>query len=505
MKMFKYFSILIAFAAFLQGCENFIDVNPESNESVDNFYKDYNQVSAALTGCYNGLQKPMNFEWMLTELRTDNAKQQTPSSTSAANIELNDLNMYVQSPSHAQIYNYWYAVYQNIKNINLVLNALDANYNDGTGATELGSASIAMDETKRKQLAGEAMFLRAYHYFNMVRLFGGVMIMTEPLAPADVKQINRSSVEEVYKLVKADLNAAIAGLSTKKYSEIAAADKGRVTAWAAKALLAKVHLTLGDKASALTLLNDIKTNSGYSLLTNFADVFSITNEMNAEILFAIRYKAGGFGIGSPFANRFAPLQSGSAVINGDGNGLNYPTNNIDAALITTDKRKVSTISKWTSKFYVTKFYSQVMNKEDAENDFPVIRYADVLLMLAEAEGYPNGIQYINQIKTRAGLPAVTAGVNDQALFEAELLKERRLEFAYENQRFFDLVRLNALIPVVKAYYASEYSAHYAKYPKPVATLAELQARLTPEKQLLPIPQREIDTNNEIDILQNLGY
>lgn len=505
MKNIKSYFLILVTAISISGCESFIDVKPESNESLDNFYNNYGQISAALTGCYNGLQNPMNYEWMLTELRTDNAKQQSPSSTSATNIEFNDLDMYVQSPSHAQIYNYWYAVYQNIKNINLVLSSLAVNYNTSSSVIEYGTLTATIDEAKRKQLAGEAMFLRAYHYFNLVRLFGGVMIMTEPLAPNEVKQINRSAAEDVYKLIVADLSAAIDGLSTKKYAEIPTADLGHVNIWAAKALLAKVYLTKGNKPSALALLNDIKTNSGYSLLVNYSEVFSITSEMNAEILFAIRYKAGGFGIGSPFANSFAPLQSGSAVINGDGAGLNYPTNDYDKALLVTDKRKVTTISKWTTKLYVTKFLSPVMNVGDAENDFPIIRYADVLLMLAEAEGYPNGIAYINLIKTRAGLPDVAATVVNQATFEAELLKERRLEFGYENQRFFDLLRFNALIPAIQAYFASEYSLHYSKYPKPVPTLATLQNRVTVAKQLLPIPQREIDTNNEIDIPQNSGY
>ena len=100
---------------------------------------------------------------------------------------------------------------------------------------------------------------------------------------------------------------------------------GRANSWAARALLAKVYLTLNRKADALVLLNDVINNSGYSLLPNYAGVFSTLNEMNAEILFSVRYKSGKVGLGSPFANLFAPNNSGLAVVNGDGQGYNYPT------------------------------------------------------------------------------------------------------------------------------------------------------------------------------------
>src|SRR5690606_29648171 len=109
---------------------------------------------------------------------------------------------------------------------------------------------------------------------------------------------------------------------------------GRATSWAAKALLAKVYLTRGQNSQALALLNDVIDHSGYGLLDSYENVFAINNEMNKEILFAVRYKAGGLGQGSPMANYFAPLGSGNAVVNGDGTNYNYPTDEIDHAYIT---------------------------------------------------------------------------------------------------------------------------------------------------------------------------
>src|SRR5436190_2039286 len=135
---------------------------------------------------------------------------------------------------------------------------------------------------------------------------------------------------------------------TAKFAQIPATDLGRANSWSAKALLAKVYLTLNRKTDAATLLQDIITNSGYSLQASYANVFSITTEMNSEILFNVRYKAGGIGLGSTFANSFAPLNSGSAVVNGDGLGLNYPTAELNNLYTATDARKAVNIAVFGS-------------------------------------------------------------------------------------------------------------------------------------------------------------
>ncbi|MHC1705661.1 MAG: RagB/SusD family nutrient uptake outer membrane protein [Tenuifilaceae bacterium] len=507
MKNIKILAGLIVIFALLTSCEDFIDLKPESYLSEDNYYTNYDQINTALLGCLGGMRDPLNFEWKITEVRTDNARQAASGSTSTPNLELNDLDMYSVSTEHPQVYNYWYAVYKNIYNVNLVLKSLGVKYNPESGINELVDINISMDSTQRMKLAGEALFIRSYHYFNLVRLFGGVFMITEPITPPQAKKINRSSADDIYKLILADLQMSTSVLGRTRYV-LTSNELGRPSLWASEALLAKVYLTLGDKTSAIPLLGDIILNSGHTLLANYADVFSITNEMNAEIIFAVRYKAGGLGMGSPFANLFAATNSGSSIISGDGSGLNYPTNEFNATFLTTDLRKTVTLGVFVGGKYpiwVKKFFSPVSIKGDAENDWPILRYSDVLLMMAEAQGYPGGITYINKTRVRAGLGDLPATVNNQTLFEVELLKERRFELAFENHRFFDLVRLNALIPTVKAYFASEYNSFYAAMAKNLVPLAVLQARVTAETTLLPIPQREIDTNNEIAIIQNPGY
>jgi len=323
MKKLQY--LLLFCGLGLMSCKKVIDLYPQSNLNTGTYYTNVEEVKAGLTGAYNGLQRPMLYEWQLTELRTDNSKQGAPASTASTNRELSDLDMFIPNTSHPTIYNYWLATYNNIRNANIILQRLGVVYDPAAGSISLSPITIPITETDRKQLAGEALFIRAYHYFNLVRLFGGVMLVYEPISPAQSKTMNRVPEADIYKLIQADLTTASQWMNQLKFTQMASADLGRATSWAAKGMLAKVYLTLNRKAEAITLLQDVMTNSGYSMQGSYNNVFSINNEMNSEIMFAVRYKAGGLGLGSSFANTFAPLGTGSNVINGDGDGLNYPT------------------------------------------------------------------------------------------------------------------------------------------------------------------------------------
>lgn len=524
MKSVNYIYPVLFLMMALSACSKIIDLNPESNVTVENFYKNYDEVNTALTGCYNGLQKPLETEWMLTELRSDISKQGSPGSTANTNIELNNLNTYQQNASQSGVYDYWLNTYKNIRSANYVLRSLGVTYANGQ-TSFTGKPTADLSDEQRNRMAGEALFIRAYHYFNLVRLFGGVFILTEPKAPAQLKQINRSSVADCYALITADLKAAEAWLPVKTYTQEAATDRGRANVWAAKALLAKVFLTTEKKSEALLLLNSIITQSGYDLLPSYADVFSITNEVNKEILFTVRYKAGGLGLGNYMANSFAALNSGSAIVNGNGSGLNYPTINLEGKYIVPatgfkDARKEVNIGRYNQLSYVKKFVSPVVLKNDAENDFPVLRFSDVLLMKAEAEGFSStSVELINKVRQRSGAgaypgtgnfnsafylyPASGAEAITDANFLDKLLNERRIEFAFENQRYFDIVRTGQFSALMDAYYEAEYDEHYKRF-NPALTLAELKTNKG-IRPLLPIPQKELDTNNEIEIKQNDGY
>ena len=122
-------------------------------------------------------KEPLSNEWQFTELRSDNSKQGSPGSTASTNRDLSDLDMFTPATSHQAIYTYWSANYNNIRNVNIVLQKLGVAYDPATGTISFAAIDIPITETDRKQLAGEAMIIRAYHYFNMVRLFGGVFLI----------------------------------------------------------------------------------------------------------------------------------------------------------------------------------------------------------------------------------------------------------------------------------------------------------------------------------------
>ena len=515
MKYIQYI-IIISCLAF-SSCKKVIDLYPESNLNTGTYYSNFAELSAGLNGCYNGMQSPLTTEWALTEVRSDNSKQGVPGSTSAINNDLSDLDMFIPATTQQNIYNYWLNTYNNIRNANIILKNLGVNYDPASGSISLSNITIPIADVDRKQLAGEALFIRAYHYFNLIRLYGGVFLVHTPISADEAKTMTRASVADIYKLIETDLVAAAGYMSNLKFTQITAANKGKANSWSAKALLGKVYLTQNKKSEAITQLQDVVTNSGFSLQSTYANVFSITNEVNSEILFAVRFKAGGFGLGSRFGNDFGPLNSGSTVINGSGQGLNTPTTEIDTLFVAGDARRAVNIAKYlpgtaSERIYVRKYLNPVVLTNDGESDWPVIRYADVLLMLAEAQGYStSSISLINQVRTRTGLGNLPATVNTVALFEKALTLERRLEFAFENQRWFDLVRFNKTMTTITAeqtmkdHFADEYFTHYRLYVAPAPTLAELYANTTPEHMLLPIPQREIDTNTQLEIPQNPGY
>jgi hypothetical protein len=521
MKKYKVFlmkniiKLLLLTPIFFASCQKNIDLYPQSNITTENFYKNAGDIQIALNGCYNALRAPLLEEWKLTELRSDNTIMYSSASKSAPNRDLSDLDLFIPSTSHTAIYNYWIANYFNIRNVNVILNSLNVNYKPETGAVTSDATDVDITDAQKKIASSEATFIRAYHYFNLVRLYGGVMLIHEPVDPFEALTINRSSTDDIYKLIIADLQYAIANGSSTKYASIPTTSLGKVNAWAAKALLAKVYLTLNRKTDAIPLLNDIIANSGYGLVANYADVFAINNEMNKEIMFAVRYKAGGIAQGSPFPNLFAPELSGTAVINGDGSGQNAPCLELANTYNALDLRKVASVATYgtaLNNLYPKKMIAPVSLKGDGENDWNVIRYADVLLMLAEAQGNTAAsLTLINLTRTRAGLPALTsATVTTNAIFEKELATERRLEFTFENIRWFDLLRFNTTMPSINAVatiqgnFSAMWTTHYSKYPSP-PSLATIQGYVTAEKLLLPIPQREIDNNTKIKIPQNAGY
>lgn len=479
----------------LSSCD--LNITPDSYIPDSSFYKNEAEMNTAVIGCYGGMQAPLNIEWTLTELRADNTRMNSNSSTNDAFLQQQALDLGTMDASNANIRTYWEATYSNINSCNNVL------------APE--NLAVVANEKKRAQFEGEVCFIRAYHYFNLVRLFGPTFIITEELSVADAMKKDRSSVEATYQQIIDDLKTSIDDLEGVTYD---VADLGRVTQPAAQSLLAKVYLTIGKYEEAKKLLKSVVDVKGDQLTVSYSDVFDISKEMNDEIIFAVRYKSGSLGIGSPFANTFAPTKSGANVVTGDGDGRNYPTTEVLGIYPEGDLRKEVSVSDHyidpskkdpvvisNQSAYIKKFISPVSVRYDAENDWPVIRHADVLLMYTEVlnkiDGPAAGLPYLNEVRRRAGLGAIDISeVPVRSAFREKLEKERRLELAFENQRWFDLIRWGKALETINKQ-ITETESFYGEYAFTVNPMAEWQL-------LLPIPQSVIDNNPSV-ITQNPHY
>ena len=513
-----------------------MDNDPISVVDKKEFFKTADDLQAALIACYNGLHGSMYYEWQLTELRTDNSRIRATNSTSSNTIALLQFDRAMIGSDHERVYNYWVASYATIGRCNDVL------------AEE--NIAIVTDSVVRRQTKGQAQFLRAYNYFNLVRLFGPIFKIDKPILGKEAKNMPRVATDQIYALIEEDLMLAIDSLP---YEYASREDNGRATKWAAKTMLAKVYLTQHKFTEAETILKELVDGVGgrkYSFVISeitYDKIFSEDNEMNPEILFAVRYKQGGFGLGNPFGNQFAPSSSGNWVINADGDEYNYPTRDVakvftetyrdaDGEIVSisgvqnpfTDKRKDVTMKEFynnttlsnprVERQYCCKYISNVIQKYDGERDVPVLRWADVILMYAEVLNEINGptqkvYDLINQTRARAGyvLPVEDkmtsyeyAGQTiTKHMVRLEIELERRREFAFENQRWFDLVRTNRAIEVMNKHYMTEPNEPTAAVSMYYEDISSGMPTLEPKYLILPIPQKERDANPNIS--QNHGY
>lgn len=463
-KLLIYSSILI----FISSCE--LDYYPESAIGEDVYYKNTKEITTGLIACYNGMMDVVKEEWRFTELRSDNVHMESTSSGDANNEELRRLDHMTTTSQDKFIFDFcWVPAYKVIARCNTVLSQIE---------------NVSEPDTKAK-IKSELLFIRSSMYFNLVRLFGEIWLVTEPITGEEALAMEKSTAEQVYAKIIEDLEYAVSaegklpyptstkvtGVTKQPTSEI-----GRATLYSAKALLAKVYLTRKNYSGVKTQLQPIIQDYGTTGLVAFNQIFATSNEMNKEILFAVRFKAGGLGIGAPFVNYFAARNSATSIVVGNGMGYNAPSDGIvdrlgnvttwsytsggtpeDPIAATrdyTDKRNAVSVSFfnnsvwWTAKYWESPTAVLVLN--DAETDWPVIRYADVLLMYAEAlndgpdNDQTNARTYVNAVRNRAGLPNLdVAQTGTKAAMHTAILAERRLELAFENQRFYDMLREGA--------------------------------------------------------------
>lgn len=498
-KILSYAMLTIALP-FLFGCN--LDREVYSESDADSYVKDATDVSRLLTGAYNGLHDVLYYEWAVTELRSDNTRSRAAGSTSQDTKLIEQLDQGTITTAHDWVNEYWSACYAAIDRTNRVLAGLE----------------VIDNEELRGRYEAEAKFLRAHLYFNLVRLWGPVFKVTRSLTADEARYMQRSSTEEIYGMIEEDLNYIIDNQLLPPPSQLPASELGHVTLQAAEALLAKVYMTNYKSGSAEytragELLRDAM-NMATGWVDNYADIFSINNEMNPEIIFAVRYLSGNVGLGCPFGTLFGPMNNGNNVIMGSPKHYNYPSDNLIIAYNANegDLRKEVTLKEsyynattgnivtGASARWCDKFLSPITTDYDGENDWPVIRLGDVVLLLAEWINETSGptdeaFELLNRIRTRAGIATYEASdLPTRAIFRKAVREERRLELACENQRWFDLLRWGIAKETVNTYL--DYESFYDDYSYAINAIEEWQT-------MLPVPLAV--TNINPNVAQNAGY
>ncbi len=501
LKNIKYLIVALT-GIMLISCDadEFLNPLPDTAIAADGFFKSDEDVLAGIFGIYDAIQgvnentessnsdfnRGVQFEYLLTEHRSDNTRSATLEGSRA------DFHRYVTDANNIQSEDYYQSMYEIIFRANNILNYVD-----------VANASNVSKYT------AEAKFLRAYAYFNLVRLYGsdddtigGVPLVTEVVS-SDQEELLFTRVPKsvVYEQIVADLQEAIANLDNSY--------KARASKAAAQGILAKVYLSqpTPNYTGAKDLCEAIVASGAFSLQTDFRDVFY--NELNNEIIFAIRYDFGNPNESQGFSAEFTSFKR-----QGRQDGLNIVNPNLVADFDANggNRTAVSYASFGDPddpSIEVTKFLpdgtdittdpaapTYGASPKDAGNDWIILRYADVLLMHVEAimAGTSNAntagaLSSFNAVRNRAGLADDADGVISQD----ELLLERRVELAFENQRFFDLLRFGVADAVLQDHAAEDDDDDITVYPS-------YNARAL----LLPIPSREINLSKGL-LKQNPGY
>lgn len=436
----KYIQIYILMPAILllAGCgESFLELDNPAALTYDKFYKTEADFRAALDGCYFRLQSQVPYLLIFNESTTDNTYLHRDNNT-YQQYQFDNLTV---AGSSAPVQNFWRDCYQAIMYTNMVITRI------------FGSQ---VPDAARKVIVSEARFIRALTYFNMVRIYGGVPLYSEEISNLNaVYETKRSSVDEVYDFIISDLIAA-QNIDSERSEQQNASAKGRATSAAVKALLGKVYLHRHDYANAVTTLTDVIENSGYTLI-DLDDLYNPDTPVNDEVIFAINYERVG-GQNNPFAYNFLPKYSRGIlpdITSGDnGDGVYNLEDNIVAGFDKTNDKRFALIDSAETlsgadliKFYYTKKYldeGAVVGTGTpyySASDFIFLRFADVLLMCADAvnqsDNTAGAYPYINAVRTRAGLGDLPGGLTKSQMNDA-LAAERQKEFIGEADRWFDL-------------------------------------------------------------------
>lgn len=488
MRTNKYFAFALLFAVGITsfGCKKFLSVDPAYTQDAENFFQTPEDYERALIGAYDLLQSSFLSVW-IGEIASDN--------TIAGGESVNDTEglHQIDAMTHGgvnnELRNLFRWNYAGITRVNFIMEFKDN-----------------IDFVGKEQILAEAKFLRAFYYFELVKVFGDVpLIIDKRLGAEEVTTIERASKEDVYAQIELDLTEAAAVLNP------IAPEKGRATRGAAQALLGKVYLYQNKFGLAATTLDLVINSTQYSLYPDYDDLFSVSSEGNSETVFDVQYsglEGGSYGCLVCLEGNVGPgfhgIRQYNGPIYGDGNSYNLPTSNLYNAFDPADPRRDATVldidafiaaqpnsgdityaigAGGHTGYYNNKYIKRQNELGLPDNDltspvnYRVIRYADVLLMAAEAHyqnSNPGPAQtYLDLVRQRVGMPSVP-------ITSVEIIwNERRFELSCEGHRFFDLVRTGQ-------------------------AAANISGFQTNKNELFPIPQIEIDLAGG-NWIQNQGY
>jgi hypothetical protein len=530
MKKLKLYIPIIALLTAVACKKTFLDTEDVGSVSEQNFYTTPNEAFKGLVGTYDGLQRVWTGGIALpvaAEVMSDNAFGATGNADGLGYSMVDEFDK-LRSPGDQNMYEgNWKDYYKTIYRANLLLK-------------NLGKVEWKTQEALSKIYESEARFIRAYCYFDMVRLWGNIPLVTEPSA----ENVPQANPDDVYKLIAEDLKFAAANLPATSYGAQAPATYGRVTKWAAEALIGRVFLYYTGyygkpdlvgavtKAQALAYLEDIIANGGFGLVSNFANLWpaaSLNNyvgENNKETVFAIKYTYTSDWNGNADGNHWMVMNGirvqsippyglgwGGATVNAklwnayDANDTRRNASIISIADENLDFQNKKDQREYTG--YYTKKYTPMSDAAGASlaekmggvsfmigqfQDYVSIRYADVLLMAAEL-GSPNAQTYFDDVRKRAfGANFVQIPVN-----QANIMNERRFEFAGEGIRYWDLLRqgINVAAAAIAESVALENGG--------VSTVKTISAsKITETKGLSQIPYPQITLSNGV-LKQNAGW
>lgn len=490
-----YKIFLSLFILSLSGCSDFLDETPKGSYTTENFYKIEEHAFLALTGVYNkaAFVSTDNALWVFGDVVSDDAVK---GGSAGDQSEIEFLEEFDYSSNNGYLLKIWTDYYEGITRANYLLYYAD---------------NIDMDADLKARVLGEAKFLRAYFYFNLVNIFGEIPLKIQPPVNSSLIHIGTSSVADVYAQIEEDLTDATEVLEV----EYSGADVGRATQGAAWGLLAKANLYQGEWQKALDAIQELENLGLYSLEPVYKNNFIDSTQNNSESIFEIQHLSGQIPKQGSHLNQWfgAPDNNGYA--------FNAPLQDfVDEFEVTAgavvDPRLDYTVGQtgqnwingepfdptWSATGYLQKKHAQPLSEEpiigDASLNYVYMRYADILLMKAEALNELNqmalAIVPLNEVRKRAResylfdldlpgagsvpvnlLPDVVAG--SQASVRTAIQHERRVELGFEFHRFFDLMR---------------YGAATAE-----AALAGTNFDYETHRYFL-IPQAEVDANTAID-------